>query len=378
MAFDPYKEIDSKKIAQLQFKWELCNYIYFSKNKGLSVGQLYKVDNIVYEKIKKILTGNSTHNIKTGDKVYVLPGHNLAHTRIKEYLKNNDANTTKNIENATVIAGTDNFHEDNCNYTQVKLASIMFNYNPIYEFTNNEIDVIDTIDTSFNEYHPDYFKLKNQYKQSKITFMSPDAYNYINYNSNIHFAYGNTYFLTPQCMEIVYHVLSGKLRVLNDETISQSANSGMKLEDSKSYDTINTMLASPNEKDKEMGVELLIHADLSGNIDYHVWKLSKAHYYIISGFDRSKALSFFLDYTKFAYFGNLNSEEFIKYADTKGILTKSIMQDLIDDIFIENINACHYFNENYFALEKDNETFQWTIKLKPKWMNILKPETDGY
>ena len=336
MNYNPYKKIDNNKLAQLQLKAELCTYVYKSETNGVSYGTLYKVDPETYEKIKNILSGKDHNNIKAGDKVYILPGHSLTQKRLTEYFKNNNANSTKNIEKTTIIAGSKSFFEDDLNDKQAKFSNLMFSYKYTY-VAKRTTEVHDYIEKIL-DLDSDQIEVKQEFNKTGTLVISPRVKHETSYHPAVHY-YGENYFLTSECINIIYHVLLNNLKVMSDHSVSNSANSGMKLEDPETYDIINSMLSSSDKKDNDMGVELLIHANLEGNIEYNVWRLSRNHYRLIAYFDRSKALDFFLETTDFHRLNYTDNHEFILRAKKNGLLTSQILNDLIHDIVDENMTA---------------------------------------
>jgi len=375
MAFDPYKGVDTTKIAKLTFNSVLCNYVYASDSRGLLTGQVYKIDNTVYDQVKGILSGDPAVKPVKGDMVYVLPGHTLAHTRIKEHLKKMGANTTKDISKATIIAGTNSFEQFVNRRDQAKIANMMFWYDQIY----NVEDVTGELDKTFSRLANSdaniQLKLETDYGHGVPTLVTKHAYDRCGYSGNL--CVKPTYHLvTPVCMEIIYHVLSGKLKVMSNDTIANNANSGLNIEDESTYEMIMAMLDGGDKGNMKLAIEMLIYANLTGETVWNIYRISRAHYWEIVGHPTSKGLKHFLKETNFKNLGVMDEHDFLEYAKDGKFLTDKMVQELMPGIFEENCNACNEFNEDYFELVENPDKMSWTVQLKPIWAKHLKTKTD--
>jgi hypothetical protein len=125
-----------------------------------------------------------------------------------------------------------------------------------------------------------------------------------------------------------------------------------------------------------MAVNLLIHADLSGDITYNVWKLVNQFHWKVRQYDRSKALLYFIEQTKWDEL-NMDEQSFLEYAEERGLLTEKIVKELMPAVYTEAVNnTCKTPMDEFFELEEDAENFTWTFKLKDKWINPKEKEVE--
>ena len=372
MSYSALNAVDESKITRLGFKAEPCNYVYTTPSEEIERGTIYEVEESTYEKVKEIMIGNSAHSISKGDKVYVLPGHPLSMQRIQEYLKRIGANITKNVSIATIIAGTEDFCTSVGKNDQAKFLHMMIKWRSGYELVKNipnEFDVAEmrlnlSEETGYNEEYPTYISgLTGRYC----------------YNVNINLFGRDVYFMTPQAIDVLYNVLSRKLKVVTSETICDDANSELKLVDKETYFSISNMLNSGDNANVKLGLSILFHCDLRGEIRYIIWKLSTAYRNIVSYADKSKSRDYFLERTNWNHYSHLDKEDFMNEAYDNNFMTQEILDDLLPLIQEEHTNDCiNHLDEDFYEHEK-LENGDIIIKLKEKWKSVkpIKIEEDG-
>jgi hypothetical protein len=379
-----YAPVDDKIISKLSFPYSACNYGYYSNTNGKQLGTLYSTDSVTFGKVRAILRGDVDIQVNKGDKVYILPGHPLAHVRIKEYLKRIGANTTKTLSSATVIAGCEDLYEKVCDYdSQAKSNSLLIEAEEIYEVSNHHDDGL--INT-FNVIHAAsiYEDIYNDYIEGKATVVSNRLHNQIGFDPNIDLVRDRC-FITPDAMCVMYYILSKGLKVLTQETIAENANSGLKLEDEETYLSIYQMLDSADRMNQKLGVDILVHCDLTGSTMYNLWRLSRKFRKVIEYADSSKGVNYFKRSSGWNTLRYLNDREFIKYAEEENALTQRMVNDLIQDIYINVKNESPIvedqsdsWNEDQFFDLIDHGDMSYTVQLKEKWRGILKEKKDEH
>lgn len=277
------KNISEVEVARLSFDKEPCNYIYHTGSSGLSVGKLYKVDQKIYGDVVKILQGNSGNQIVAGDKVFVLPCHPFAKARIKKYLTRVNAFLTNDISKATVIAGNEEFAEiGDKRDEQVKSHRLLFNYGRVRGIDCiRDADEFDEALVGLGKQCDEWNKkvkiitppILSQLDTGATTLVSGAAYKALSFSPHLR-PYNRTYYFTAEAMEILYYVLSKKLKIVTQEYLISSAHSDTKLEDDAIYQGIHDMLSSSDKTSRNVGIEMLIHCDISGHTKYKLWILA--------------------------------------------------------------------------------------------------------
>jgi len=360
MSYSALNAVDESKITRLGFKAEPCNYVYATPDDSKNTGIIYEVEDSTYEKAKEILKGNSAHSISKGDKVYVLPGHPLAMNRIQEYLKRIGANVTKNVNIATIIAGTDEFYVSLKWQEQAKFLHMMMSWSDGFKIIDN---VPEELEVSYSLLHSDIDK-------SLATYIAGPIARYISSDPNISMVGDEINFMTPLSIDVLYNVLSRRLKVVTAETICDDANSELKLADKETYFSVSSMLKSNDSANHKLGLSILFHSDLRGEIRYTVWKLASAFRNIVSYADKSKSRDYFLERTDWNAYASMDKEDFLNKAFNEGFLTQEMLNDLVPQLQNEHVgHILTQVDEDFYNWEK-LENGDIIVRLKDKWKEI--------
>lgn len=374
MSYNPFIKIEKEELAKLTFTCEFSNYLYYSESRGLQLGSLFETDEDTYDKIQKVLEGKDDTTIKKKDRVYILPGNNLPRPRIKEYLKSIGAYLTSDIDKATVIAGNNNI-EDFDMVQQAKIASMMFktdNYRYVNKHAAHDDDDINKfIDDIKYSAEGDTSNLNIP----NVTCIISEKANYnIAYHSVIDHLHNDLYFVYPLTLKVLYKALSKKLPIVNQDYFTKNAHSNLKLSDPEVYESIDSMLRSSDDTNKELAIEILVHAKVENEpyCKYHIWKLSKQHNWEISSRRHEKNVKYFLEISDWSTLNNLYSaNDYVKWADNNQCLNIELFKKLLPEIYeIET----KYQNSGFYDLveAEGDECMNICYTLKEKWTNYLK------
>lgn len=379
--FNPYANVVTNKVSKLSFPLSACNYVYRSDTAGTLTGVLYNINALDFSKIRDILKGNPGVTISKGDKVYILPGHPLPQARIKEYFKTIGATICKNIDKATVIAGNASLVEDvECNTEQPKVSSLMLNADEFVEVYPHVPNDISNTFYQLEGYGP---TLKMDYDKGIPCVVSKKIYKHIGWDANMMLTRDRK-FITPVCADIIYNILARDLKVVTEEVLADSANSGLKLEDATTYESIYTMLNSEDRNSRNLGINILVHCDLSGDVEYNVWRLSRKFDKVIRRSDHNKGLSYFKQRSRWDSLSYKTPDEYLMYAQKRGTLNQKVLDEQLPKLIknlthripVVNTNIASE-NEDYFFDYVDNGDLSFTIKVKDEWRKPIKIETDG-
>lgn len=366
---DVYQPLDETMVAKLAFKKQLCNYIYIKgTHSKKTLGQIYNLEKEVYDKIEKIFKGDEAIQLKKGDKVFMLPGHSLTQSRVKTYLKKQECTLVTDITKATVIAGSNKFSEKISNRydlpKQAKLASIMFKGTPYMLNENDASSVPKTLERIFDEALVRDEIAREWQIDKKPCVLSLECK--FGYDANLDAKVGH--FMTPEGMYMLFNILSRKLKVLTDDAITSKAHSNVKLNDDEVFDQIYAMLSSNNKPDNDLGVELLVHADLEGITTYKIWKLSKVFGNKVSYSPNTKDLRNFMAKTDWLKMISMNTAAIVSLLEKQNQLTPKVLQEvlppLVEDLF-KNIDG-RMENDKFFEVIPDDDSI--IIQLKNNWV----------
>ena len=381
MAYDPYAPIDMTNVAKLSFPYSACNYVYSSNANGVKVVELYKINQATFDKIGDILKGNDKLTIKKGDKVFVLPGHSLAHVRLKEYFKKIGATMVKEIERATVVASSSDFYQVLSRHdNQGRLSNYMMAYSMLHKLNDNGQN---PIEDTFKKIGDSDGKLLEAFKKGEEFLCSREVFNTIRWDHNYD-EEDDVYLITANALNTMYYILSKGLPIVTEEYVTDNANSGMKFSDPKVVESIRNMLASSDNANSKLGVSILTHCDLGGDTLYELWRLAKDYGHVVANGSRGKTHSHFLETTEWMELQWMSNQDFLMYAEREKQLTDEILHKYMPDIFqdikdhapVEDVRegdeGCDEEDlDDYFEMIVHDD-YSYTIQLREKWKVLLK------
>lgn len=281
-----YDSVNLDVLERLPVKGEPFGYVYTNSKNEPQVGHILKVDKSDYDKVIKLLEGKDNWKLEEGDKVFVLPNYPLDQKRLKQFLKKKKVSIVKDISKATKVLGSESFY-DKIEYKQPNQHCIMF----------SGIGSSYVYKTSFNVSEQSRF-ITSGYTEEQVNELKTCEGFYIGYRAprqNL----GSTVFgefITNECLNILFNVLSKRLPVVSQKVILDEANSNVQLNET-SYKTIKAMIESSDSANKQLGVEMLIHSDYSKTSMYLLKEIS-SNFYTISKYGKTKSGKAFITNTK--------------------------------------------------------------------------------
>lgn len=375
MAQTPDYKVDPTLIARLTFRRELCNYVYYSESYGRTYGYLYETDEQTYTKIRDILTGNDTAQVKKGDRIFVLPGNTLPLKRIRTYAKSVGAFVTTEIEKATVIAGNWNLEAEDAEY-QAKLAHGMFRTES-YRFVSDNSDQYDqSLEDTFDDliHGHNSKRIYNEFTQGVPCIISETAASNAGYDPHIESMHEERYFLYPVAMNALYYALAKKMPVINQEYLNDNAHSELSLSDPEVYKSLSDMFGSSDSSNRRLAVQVMTHAKFDNEdplCNYHIWLLQRDYSSTLNNYERDKNVKHFMDTSNWHRFLHEDTRSYLQIALDKDVLTREIFLKLLPEVRDEERDAFH--NSDFYELTHEGST-GFVYRLKPKWMKLLKPD----
>jgi hypothetical protein len=375
MAQTPDYKVDPTLLARLTFRRELCNYVYYSESNGRTYGYLYETDEPTYTKIKDILSGSDTAQVKKGDRIFVLPGNTLPLKRIRTYAKSVGAFVTNEIEKATVIAGNWELEAEDAEY-QAKFAHAVFRTES-YRYVEDNSHLYDQdLEDTFDDLIPGHNskRIYNEFTQGVPCIISETAASNAGYDPHIAKMDEERYFLYPVAMNALYYALAKKLPIISQEYLNDNAHSDLDLSDPEVYKSLADMFGSSDSSNRRLAVQVMVHAKFDNEdplCNYHIWLLQKDYYSIINNYERDKNVKHFLDTSNWYAFVGENTREYLKIALEKDVLTKEIFLKLLDEVREEERDS--FYESEFYELTHEGNT-GFVYRLKSKWLKLLNPE----
>jgi len=377
MPYNAHLFMDPLQVSRLPFIKGKVACLY-EEGKTLYKGITFKTTKEDYDKASEKLLGKDTYQIKTGDKVFVMPGCNIPAFKLKDYIKSLGARIVGEIEDATVFIGCNNAIYSYSNYNYEKKP-----YHLMFLLSDGHCTKLDLIGSviNFEAYEED--DSFNQYKSENIIDNS-GLYNFgitERSESNILVSTGkyneSEYFITPAAAKILYNCLLKKLPIINEKTLTEKCNTSIIITD-EIYDSVVSMLESGMEDNISTAREIIANCDIK-NSTYNIWRLSKKYYGTFSR-SRFKNIRLFVEQSEFGMLNSLNNTDIIEHLSTKNQLTPEIFNSLINHIANVELGTFNnpLFNFNITLSERFKHFNPDFIKTKNSGSTIVNSELEEY
>ena len=265
-----------------------------------------------WDVVTDLLKTETTSDLSTVKRAFVLPMHNVSTDRLKASLKEHKISITNDYEKADFIVPHTNFYETYGNIESIPQTKMMFKMSNGY-FCNDHRPLV-----------TDYYeKTGNDVILEK---RSQDAHH--QYNMNYESAPFDSFIFSKMSLEIASLVQNGEMQVIGTDTIlNQSANripiTEQLMEDIKKmidgYD--------PSDEDIEMAGKILPTIDPTGEpfMLYSYADMLQSNCY---KFNRNKDVQYWLDKYNINRLSRLNAEEAIKHFEEIGELDSRCFKSL--------------------------------------------------
>ena len=265
----------------------------------------------------------------------------------------------------------DHCHGDN---KQARVSKLLFEDTGMWEFDHDKINSNEWYEDA-DTIHPIelFFKDNNLNKDKHLEILNGQNHdilfsdllmNNISWNTTVRRrsesdeTSGLCYYIYPITMKIIYEILSRKIPVIYEKDFCKDANSGLKLNDPDTFDSIIMMLNSNDNKDREVAIEMICNSDFS-DADHQLYKLAKDHYNLRYN-SRNKNLDYFMKESNFRHYEQFNDYTFILHLAEEGKLNQKLFAEYLAGFFKECLSGFEY---NEFT-----EMFDFKISLKEDWL----------
>ena len=298
----------------------------------------------MYNKIENLLSTETTSDLTTVKRAFVLPMHNVSSDRLKASLKEHKITITNDYEKADFIIPHNNFYDDYSQTALIPQTKLMFQLSNGYFCNTHRTMVNDYYDDTDNDVILDKRSLG-------------DAYQYnIEYSS----APYDSYCFSNMSLALADLIEKGEMQVINTDTIlNQSANRVPMTEElmddlKKMVDNYN---ASPEEI--EMAGKIIPTIDPTGE-PYMLYTYATDFLESISHhYNRNKDVLYWYDKHDIHRLSRLNAEEAIKYFEESGELDSRCFRAL--EV------KCRNEIQNY-----NRELYTFKVQVKPEYRKYME------
>ena len=259
----------------------------------------------MYDKIKDLLTLETTSDLTQVKKAFVLPMHNVSTDRLKAALKEHKIGITNDYEKADFIIPHTNFYDQYSNVDNIPQNKLMFHlYNGYFQNDHRPL-VADYNSDTGNNIILDKRSLNNRNQWS------------LDYES----APYDSYCFSNMALTLADMVDKGEMAVVETDTIlNQSANRVPMTEEL--MEDIKKMVDnySASDEEIEMAGKIIPTIDPTGE-PYLLYIYAEDFLDNISyKYNRNKDVLYWMEKWNISYLARLNAEQAIKYFEDKGLL----------------------------------------------------------
>ena len=297
-----------------------------------------------YDKVKGLLETETTNDLTTVKKAFILPMHNVSTDRLKAALKEHKISITNDYEKADFIIPHLNFYDDYSSIESIPQTKLMFHLNNGYYCNDHRTCVVDY-----------YMETENNVILDKRSLGDKQQWN-MEYDSLPY----DSYIFSNMAIRIAALVESGDIQVIETDTIlNQSANRVPMTEEL--MEDLNKMISSysANDEELQMAGKIIPTIDPTGE-PYLLYKYSKEFLGNIDyKYSRNKDVIYWLDKHKCSYLSHMSAEEAIKHFEKEGVLDSRCFRALEVECRKE-INITN------------RELYTFKVQVKPEYRKYMK------
>jgi len=257
-----------------------------------------------YDKIKDLLTTETTNDLTTVKRAFVLPMHNVSSDRLKAALKEHKIGITNDYEKADFIIPHTNFYDSYTSLASIPQTKMMFKLSNGYYSNAHRTAVVDYHEKHGNNVILEKRSLGDMYQHN------------IDYTS----APYDSFVFSNMSLALAGLVEDGTLQVIETDTIlNQSANRVPMTEEL--MEDITKMIDgySVSDEEYEMAGKIIPTIDPTGE-PYLLYKYSEFLNRNSYHYNRNKDVMYWLDKYHIENLARMNAEEAIQYFEEEGQL----------------------------------------------------------
>ena len=264
-----------------------------------------------WDVMKDLLNTETTSDLTTVKRAFVLPMHNVSTDRLKASLKEHKISVTNDYEKADFIIPHTNFYDNYSNIPTIPQTKMMFKLSNGYYCHDHRPLTQDYYDRTGND----------------IIIESRSQDNNYQHNMNYESAPFDSFVFSKMSLELASLIQNGEMQVIATDTIlNQSANRTPITQ--QLMDDITKMTDySATDDDIEMAGKIIPTIDPTGE-PYLLYSNANMLDNVSYKFNRNKDVMYWMEKHKIHRLAMLNAENAIKYFDEKGELDSRCFKSL--------------------------------------------------
>ena len=313
--------------------------------KNLDIEEIYLSESLTqYDKVIDLLETETTADLTTVTRAFILPMHNVSTDRLKAALKEHKIGITNDYEKADFIIPHTNYYDSYQSVETIPQSKLMFKLCNGYYSNEHRAGVADYYATTGNNVILDKNSLGDSY-QHNIDYVSAPY---------------DSYCFSKMVLILADLVEKGEMQVIETDTIlNQSANRVPMTEEL--MEDIKKMVDSYSASDEEieMAGKIIPTIDPTGE-PYLLYKYAEDFLDSCSyKYNRNKDVMYWYEKHKISYLSRLNAEQAIKHFEEKGMLDSRCFRAL-EVKCREEINI------------HNRELYTFKVQVKPEYRKYMQ------
>jgi hypothetical protein len=296
-----------------------------------------------YDKVIGLLETETTADLTSVKKAFILPLHNVSTDRLKASLKEHKISVTNDYEKADFIIPHTNFYEGYYNVETIPQTKMLFGLSNGYYAHEHRALTDDYHDKTGND----------------VILESRNLYNHYQHNIAYESAPFDSFVFSKMSIVLADLIEKGELQVIGTDTILNQSANRVPITQQLMDDIIKMAnFYSSSSEDTEMAGKMIPTIDPTGE-PYLLYINAGELYKIAYKFTRNKDVQYWLEKYKIARLASMNAEEAIKHFDEKGELDsrcfKALEVKCREQIQIHN-----------------RELYTFKVQVKPEYRKYMK------
>ena len=296
-----------------------------------------------YDKVKGFLETETTNDLTTVKKAFILPMHSVSTDRLKAALKEHKISVTNDYEKADFIIPHLNFYDDYSSIDNIPQTKLMFHLKNGYYCNDHRTCVVDY-----------YMETENNVVLDKRSLGDKQQWN-IEYDSLPY----DSYIFSNMAISIASLIEAGDLQVIETDTILNQSANRVPMTEELMQDIEKMVNHYASDEEIQMAGKIIPTIDPTGE-PYLLYKYSKEFLGNLDyKYSRNKDVIYWLQKHSCSYLSRMNAEDAIKHFEQEGILDSRCFRALEVECSKEIIIS-------------NRELYTFKVQVKPEYRKYMK------
>ena len=316
---------------------------------GMVQNNLYKVDVTIsesysqYVKIQCLLETETTNDLTTVKKAFILPMADVSTDRLKAALKEHKISVTNDYEKADFIVPHLNFYDSYSSIDTIPQTKMMFHLKNGYYCNDHRTCVVDY-----------YMETENNVVLDKRSLGDKQQWN-IEYDSLPY----DSYIFSNMAISIASLIEAGDLQVIETDTILNQSANRVPMTEELMQDIEKMVNHYASDEEIQMAGKIIPTIDPTGE-PYLLYKYSKEYLGNLDyKYSRNKDVIYWLQKHSCSYLSRMNAEDAIKHFEQEGILDSRCFRALEVECRKEIVIS-------------NRELYTFKVQVKPEYRKYMK------